>query len=289
MDYFGILDGSEDTAIFVVPGTFVWVKPRGSKMVHLVAMGGGGGGRGGSSGSGGQEGGGGGSSAGIASVIIPAVLLPDRLYVRVGAGGAGGAAGAGSGSNGGDSIISLLNLGDATSYVLLGIHGNGATARTGAADAGTTDTTSNYFAELGIYDAIPGDNGSNGGVNTGTNGLSVNNNRGRSGGAGGGGCAAAADFTGGSVSIPSSLAQKPDRPFFSLSGGIAGGGNGLNGVALTRPFLFYGGSGGGSNFAGTGGNGGNGAYGCGGGGGGAGVTGGIGGTGGNGLVMISVW
>src|SRR5574343_336906 len=73
----------------------VWSKPRGVQMVMILAVGaGGGGGNGFSAAAGSARGGGGGGGSGaISRVIIPAILLPDVLYVSPGVGGAATAAG----------------------------------------------------------------------------------------------------------------------------------------------------------------------------------------------------
>jgi hypothetical protein len=73
-----------------------------------------------------------------------------------------------------------------------------------------------------------------------------------------------------------------------VAGGASGGGRGIDGMFMWKPFVSLGGTGGGSS-VGVGGAGGDGAFGSGGGGGGAGTTGGTGGNGGNGLVIITCW
>ena len=76
---------------------FEWVKPRGVQTVNILAIGGGGGGGGGSTNSTGtvRGGGGGGGTGGMVRVTgIPAMFLPDVLYVQPGIGGGGGNAGA---------------------------------------------------------------------------------------------------------------------------------------------------------------------------------------------------
>ena len=85
-----------------------WAKPSGCTMVYMYTLSAGGGGGGGSTNAAGQirGGGGGGGGGGSAALLIPASMLPDRMYVQVGAGGAGGAPGSG-GSTGGYSCICI--------------------------------------------------------------------------------------------------------------------------------------------------------------------------------------
>lgn len=162
----------------------------------------------------------------------------------------------------------------------------------GNAQGGGSGNTVAAFLQAfqGHFDSIVMASGANGGTFTGavgsnitypTSGLLL------SGGAGGAG---GANFAGGDITAPT---QTNFVLFPTLTGGAAGGGNGIDGVELYQPLLSTGGSGGGSSADGTarGGDGGDGGFGSGGGGGGAGGTNGsgAGGNGGPGLVIIQTW
>lgn len=73
----------------------VWEKPRGANMIVISAIGGGAGGGGGASNAStaARGGGAGGGSGAFTQVVIPAIHVPDILYVSSGEGGQGGAAG----------------------------------------------------------------------------------------------------------------------------------------------------------------------------------------------------
>jgi hypothetical protein len=270
----------------------VWNKPRGAKLVTIVCLGSGGGGGGGFSGASGSArgGGGGGGGAAVTRVTIPAMLLPDVLYVQVAKGGLSGAAGV-DGTIGGFSYVSIFpNTSSVNNVCASGITtpaGNGkkGTAAAGGATgaAGLVSSTVNTFMNLGVWTSAAGIIGSAGGAITGAVGTSQGSltNTVITGGAGGGSTPAAdTDFAGGGITSNSLFVP-------ALSGGAAGGGDGDAGKYLLSPFYATGGCGGGTNgAAGVGGRGGDGAYGCGGGGGGGGVTGGAGGNGGDGLVFI---
>src|SRR5215813_3396943 len=81
----------------------LWEKPRGLTMVWMWGVGGGGGGGAGFTGTASSAGGGTGAPA---MMTIPALLLPDRLYISVGKGGAGGASSGNAGAAGESSYIS---------------------------------------------------------------------------------------------------------------------------------------------------------------------------------------
>ena len=91
-----------------------WNKPEGVSMINFLVVGGGGGGGSGRC-SGGLgvisgSGGGGGAAGGIVTVAIPAILIPDVLYISVGNGGTGGASQttATNGQQGGGGDISYV-------------------------------------------------------------------------------------------------------------------------------------------------------------------------------------
>jgi hypothetical protein len=70
----------------------VWEKPRGCSMVNMFVLGAGAGGGNGANAN--TGGGGGGGSGALVRGTFPAVLLPNRIYVRPGLGGAANTAGA---------------------------------------------------------------------------------------------------------------------------------------------------------------------------------------------------
>ena len=96
----------------------IWNKPVNASFVQFTVVGGGGGGGAGSNESGSLvtsgSGGGGGAPGGLVSIGMPAILVPDTLYIRVGAGGLGGASVSGSvpttGGNGSNGTISYVCL-----------------------------------------------------------------------------------------------------------------------------------------------------------------------------------
>jgi hypothetical protein len=299
-----------------------WTKPRGISMVYMLAIAGGGGGGGGFSGASNTARGGGGSGAcsGLATLMMPAIFLPDSLKIMVGAGGQGGAAGV-AGSAGSNSYISVgagNTTGIATPQVILSSGVNapgGGGAGTGAAGgtAGTvpsaaTIATLGPLGKLGFFPGVITLLG-----NAGTIGLAGNTGGSQLGGAGtaitavwnsipfsqgtsgaGINTPAQTGLSGGSITLQGTTVEHAEGMFTTLAGGssgtpVVGGGNGNNGIRSFKPFLHTGGTGGGSSDSYTGGNGGMGGIGCGGGGGGAGTTGGRGGDGGPGMVAIICW
>ena len=82
-----------DQRIFTAPSTTTliqwdtWIKPRGVRMVHILAFGGGGSGGCGLNSAATSGGGPGGGSGAQTSVLIPASFIPDTLYIQCGAGG----------------------------------------------------------------------------------------------------------------------------------------------------------------------------------------------------------
>jgi hypothetical protein len=286
----------------------VWNKPRNCTFIRILCISGGGGGSSGfpSATTNTRGGGGSGSCSGYVYVTIPAVFLPDRLYVSAGIGGRGGESSttiSNAGFGGVESYVCIAPS-TATIYVVCYAHrGLGAAAATSSA-GGTlggvlVNALSNSLqAFQGHYNNINGQQGVSGGAAAGANGGSIaypNTGILLSGGASGAG---GAGFAGGDINAPAS--QNDTLTLFqTLTGGAAGtvgstiGGNGSDGVELYQPLLATGGSGGGSSFDGTarGGDGGDGGFGSGGGGGGAGGTdgGGAGGNGGPGLIVIHTW
>jgi hypothetical protein len=267
-----------------------FVIPKNATFLHIWAIGAGTNGGAGASRAAGTAGGGGGGGAtgSIVTMLIPTRFLPSTLYIVVGKGG-------GLSTDGytkvmfrrGDILGSLVS--DSLLLANTGASNGGAgTAGSAgtAASIGAYALINNLYAGLGTLTVTVAQAGSAGGAITGAVGTSVTGfNIGMpfTAGAGGAGCTTT-DFAGGAIS-PTANAQQQSG--ITLAGGLAGGGDGLNGLQFDEPFTCYGGSGGGSNNSGVGGKGGDGAIGCGGGGGGAGVTGGAGGRGGNGRVVIT--
>ena len=270
-----------------------WNRPRGKSMCSILVIGAGAGGGGGMSGASGtvRGGGAGGGSGAIARCIIPIYMLPDVLYVQVGVGGAGGAATV-AGTAGQRSYISVAPNTTAANIVMqsgaAAATGGAAGSTGGSATAGAAETISTVtlciLAQAGVLTFIAGKIGAIGGVVGG--GVGASNTLLTSsflcGGAGGGTTPAAnTDFAGGT--------QTGAGIFPTIAGGVSGGAtHASGGYIIQRPFISYGGAGGGTSQT-TAGNGGNGATGSGGGGGGGGVTGGRGGKGGDGLVIIQCW
>lgn len=258
-----------------------WIKPRGVKMIHIFMLGPGGNGAAGAVGPS-AAGGAGGASGSQSTLLIPAALVPNVLYV-----------GTGYQTNPPASYVSVLPYqGGAfvphASNVLL------------IAPSGTTpgSAATAQLSGRGIAVFLAGQAGGAGGtaaptagtdVAAATTGLVV------TGGAGGGGMSAAAATAGGKVTSTFTT-RLPFR-----AGGVAGssgvdGAAGNDGFSLLDHMYFIGGAGGGSGYPQTttsnGGKGGAGGYGCGGGGGGGAVTGktaGLGGAGGQGLIIITCW
>ena len=261
-------------------GWLTWDKPAGAKMITIIMAGGGAGGGNGFSAaaSAARGGGGGGGSGAVARITVPAWMLPDRLYISVGAGGAANGAGVAS-------YVAVFPTTAAANLVLIanggGAGGNGTGAAAGAAGAaGTASTSANaILSTWGLPVFIAGQAGVTGGAQTGQNGSNQvpHGSTFLSGGAGGAGVTTT-NFIGGNVNAVA--------PWPLIPGGVAAGEAGSCGRMIWSPTLFTGGSGGASNNTGIGGAGGAGAPACGGGGGGGGTTGGAGGRGGDGFIWI---
>jgi hypothetical protein len=285
-----------------------WEKPRGIIMLEIICIGAGGGGRSGWCANTTRSGGGGGGSGGFSRLLIPAIFLPDVLYVSVGRGGAGGAhtTVSGTANAGSDGSFSSVNIAPTNSAFYIVCYANaGAGAVLGTSSAGTAGVgaavavqTTALMSNLGIFSALAGQSGGagntavGGGITYPTTGLLL------SGGAAGGGGNIS---SGGNITAPTyaSFALVPTRTAGIVS---AAGGAGADGITLFQPLMSIGGAGGGASNSvttgtGYGGRGGNGGLGCGGGGGGSGPLsgagpggiGGSGGKGGDGLVIIRSW
>jgi hypothetical protein len=125
----------------------VWRKPRGAKWIYLLGVGGAGGGSTGIN-SGTTSGGGAGGTSGAQSVVmIPAMFVPDVLYIQAGAGGQGATT---SGAAGGAGTVTYVCINPYTTIapagtLLLAPQGtvnNPATLNTGGTGgAGVSATT----------------------------------------------------------------------------------------------------------------------------------------------------
>ena len=297
-----------------------WYKPRGISMVYIFGVGAGGGGGDGAAGTitagaGAGTGGAGGGSGGQTAILMPAVLVPDILYVAVQAGspnrtstGAGPATTASYVSvvPGGNSPPPATNILFQVNSGAQGGKSAGTTATAGTAGAISTAAQMPLGFSYVLATPLAGQAGGAGAaVNTTptavalpVTGLIV------TGGTAGGSLPAA----NGSPSISGSAITNIVGSFINggvlatLTGGTPGSATptaGLTGTNGVRPFkgsLFglggIGGGGGGLSAGGTGaagGNGGSGAPGCGGGGGAGCLTGqqfGLGGRGGDGFIYI---
>lgn len=284
-----------------------WIKPRGSRMLWLIAVGGGGSGGNGTNTATTSGGGGGGGSGAQSSVILPSTMVPDILYIQAGRGGKGAASSGAAGAAGLPSYISLEpNTSLVAANTLLfangGNGGGGATTTAGGAGGtgGTAATITNMpLAGRGIYQFFAGQTGTAGGAQgvAGTNLSLPDNGLMVSGGAGGGGKTAATFTKGGDITgagfgefLPTILGGAA-----AVGSTPAQSGNSL----IARNFIMnYGGSGGGSaseTSGGIAGIGGEASPGAGGGGaGGASSTAGVTtlavpGDGGDGFVLVLSW
>jgi hypothetical protein len=292
-----------------------WRKPRGVNWVYMIGVGGGGGGGASRNNSTTSAGSGGGGSGAQTTVMIPAMFLPDLLYIQAGVGGAGGVyTGVSAGANGSAGLPTYVMLrpiefvtGRAGVGLLLAGAGGGGTLGSATSGAGGGAGTAGVIADgplagLGFFNFIGGQAGGAGGapaatgvsVTPPTTGLMV------TGGAGGGGQSTTTPQVGGAIAAMTAL---PGQEFFPLplnpglvaittSPAVASSSG-----FISRNYLFNfggaGGSGSTNSSGGTSGQAGNGAPGCGGGGGGGenSSTGGVSksGNGGPGFVYIISW
>jgi hypothetical protein len=291
-----------------------WRKPRGVNFVYMIGVGGGGGG--GTSLTNGTFGcgGGGGSSGAQTSLLIPAMFLPDILYIQAGAYGLGASTpintAAGTAGTAGTPTYVCIEPDTtltANMTVLFANGGNGGGAGTGA--AGGTGGTAPVVATIanmplagrGRYNFFAGSAGTLGG-STGLAGTNVTLPFGLmvTGGAGGGGNSVGTFHSGGIIPAVANALNTDAFPLPINAGSAPSGstpagasGNGF----ISRNYMFnFGGAGGTSSnntAGGACGAGGNGAPGCGGGGGGGvnSTSGGpsVSGNGGPGFVYIISW
>lgn len=278
----------------------VWTKPRGVSMVAILAVGAGGNGGNGAVGANSTAaGGGGGGSGGQSYVCLPAIFVPDILYVIAHA--PGNASSLSTVAINPDTTVTGANTICRAVAGTNGGNASGATAGVAGTAGGVNAISASVLAGMGVYNFLAGQAGIAGGAAAGgsaltlpTTGLCI------TGGTGGGGVPGAGSqgTPGGNITGAGVLP--------TLNGGAAQatatspGNAGSNGLLCGFRNLEFsmGGTGGGSSHGSAtgaglfGGNGGNGGIGCGGGGGGGCLTGGtagIGGLGGAGQVVILAW
>ena len=303
IDMFNIPEDKKAVEVFYFKGTGnwqTWKKPANATFVYMFVIGGGSGGGGGrTSAILGATGGGGGASSSTTHGVYAANMIPDTLYLQVGAGGAGGV-NQGTGVAGGLSYVSFKP--DTTAInILLQSGAAGATGGIGSgssstgATGGTAGTAWAYLTaingSIGMVDSNPGQNGTTG-TGSGATPQNVTFTTILSGGAGGGAVSGgAATYNGGSI-LASSITPLLSPGVMNAADSTVNGSHGLTNLFgnAQSPMFFTGGAGGAatSTSARNAGAGGNGSYGCGGGGGGGAynATGGPGGKGGDGLIMI---
>lgn len=280
-------------------GRYMWIVPKTAKMLYWWGCGGGGGGGGGCSGAQDTQRGGGAGGCGGNTIcgFAPTIMLPEVLYIEVGAGGEGGGPDT-DGVNGGATgytytETSLTGIGQGSFFVAGGPRGQKGTTTAGGVSANTGSTLGTIGFDFAT-NLIGGSGGSGGLTGSGSTTTPTSNTH-TTGGAGGGGCPATyVTGRGGDVNI-TNQSFSTGSVFGGEGGAAAGnpGGNGYTVWADKQPFNMLirsvGGAGGGNSNTGTGGNGGFGGIGSGGGGGGAGLTGGTGGRGGDGVLILAYW
>jgi len=290
---YNLADTKYKTQIFTENGA--WTKPEGCVMVMIEVAGAGGGGGGGSPNSATFVGGGAGGSGGFARVTVPAIFLPNDLYIFIGKGSAGGGSNTSAG-DGGNSAISLSpNLNGSDSYIVFASGGRGGDRGPSGGSGGAVGTPAGVsswrLGYLGLAQtSTVGQAGTNGGSSAAAVDFTISASTGNFYSAtGGGGRTASLGFKGGDIiEIEGIITTLPGGVGNSVSGN---GGDGVNGFTSFAPLFSVGGTGGGgTTTGGAGGRGGDGGFATGGGGGGAGTTaGGAGGNGGNGFAIITCW
>lgn len=287
-------NGNEEETILVPSGGWQpYVVPRGATWLYAAILSGGGGGGGGASRTAGVNGrgGGGGSMCAPMFVLMPAFLLPERIYVYVGNGGEGGGADT-NGSVGEASILAVAPSSSAGNVIAHGEPGNGGSAgglATGGAGALAASTPSPGHTHFwGVAGAAPATAAGAAGGTTGTGSAATHQVRNMCGVGSGGGAVSVGNAAGNGGAINAIISTVTLIPAQSA----VAASDGADGVEIDNGTWWYcrGGQGGAGNAAGTGYRGGRGAYGAGGGGGGAGTpTGGAGGRGGSGIVQLLAW
>ena len=309
IDVFNLTNTIIQNQVFYTKGVTdwqVWNKPNNCRFIFIMCIGGGGGGGAGQNGAGStsRQGGGGGGSASVSVAFYPSYVIPDTLFLQVGAGGIGGRGGITplSGADGNISYVSVESNSTAINILLQSdtasagggvVGGAGGTAGTG----GTAWLGTGVISDCSFANSVAGQSGTTGGVAGTPTAITIGGVI-TTGGAGGGGYSAGVN-TGGSITGSSFIP--------TITGG--GGNINLNGVdgsggycslnpsllgSIRQPIFFTGGAGGGTSNNFTGGAGGNASFGSGGGGGVGSTTGGVGangsgagGKGGDGLIIIT--
>ena len=262
-----------------------WVKPRGVKFVYMIGVGGGASGGTGNNTASTSGGGAGGGSGAQSNLLIPAMFLPDILYIQAGLGGAGLTTSGSVPVAGTPTYVAIEPWTTLAAQLTVlfanpGTVGGAAPTTTaggvvGAAAAAAT-IANMPLAGKGATQFFAGLAGSAGGPNNGVGvaltpftaptGIMV------MGGTGGGGCNGGTASPGGLITGAGFGDNYPTIPGGTVPGGSTASQPGSGG-RIVKPWQHYGGAGGGGNTANGGGtarpgNGGPGAPGCGGGGGG---------------------
>lgn len=283
-----------------------WRKPRGCKMVYMIAVGGGSSGSIGTNTAATGGGGAGGGSGAQSILVIPSFFLPDELFVQAGWGGIPGTL---SGTNNSAGTPSYVVLEPATSLTaqLTVLFANGGpigsanptttTGGTATLTAAAATITNMCYAGRGFYNFLAGVGGRAGGSSTPTAGANITlptTGLIVTGGAGGGGSTTTGGAGGGVTGVGFGE-NFPSIASPAAASGATPAQSGSSGLFIPWRTL-YGGTGGGGATTTAGGNagaGGDGAPGCGGGGNGASNTTNptlaAGGTGGPGFVIIISW
>ena len=297
-----------------------WRKPRGCKFVYMIGVGGGASGGTGTNTANTSGGGGGGGSGAQASVMIPAFMVPDVLYIQCGQGGRQPATIV-TATAGVAGIITYISIEPFTTnpttndlFLIASGGSGGSPASTTAGGAGSGGGTAPTIATMplagrGFYSLFAGQNGGAGGNGTaGTAGTGVTvpvTGLMVTGGGGGGGKILGTFGAGSVITSPTGGVSTGSSDFFPLTAatpaaatGATPAGIGRDGMIIRNMMMNLGGGGGGAaseTSGGIAGAGGNGALGCGGGGaGGSSVTTGVTtlarpGDGGDGFVLIASW
>ena len=263
-------------------GAYTWNKPRGAKWVFIMAAGAGASGGCGINTSTASGGGAGGPSGALTTLLIPAIFIPEVLFIRCGLGGASQSTTGATPVAGGATYVSCVPESAAPStysipivcYAPGGSGGGTAASNTAGAVApggGALASAVNmvYGAGKGFFNAQSSVAGANGGAISGA-GTSAAYTTGTilMPGAGGGGCSGSVGQLGGAITntltdLSSPQYLYPSTPAQSLTVNTVG----ASGVSHNYFIRNTGGQGGnGANGAASGGAGGDGAPGCGGGG-----------------------
>jgi hypothetical protein len=291
-----------------------WTKPNDAMLIHILCIGGGGGAGGGCALSGtNQSGGGGGAPGGISSMFVPAFLIPDTLYLQIGAGGLGGAS-VTNGNNGnagqvgqpsyvafypsytGTSQVGNLLISSSLNTAGAGVGGSGGNLTGGQGASPTVvsvGATAPFYLGLGQFTSTQGTAAAGRANNSVASapGIDITVTAITTGGCSGGGTNSnpgSGVGSGGNIVSPSSLIPWLTTVQGTRGNFYSGRASADNGYTVIKPLQFLGGGGGGGDYTNQGGNGGNGSTGCGGGAGGSAASyGGRGGNGGNGIVIIT--